>query len=101
MAEVVFINCFEVPAGREDAFLELWRQIDRYIVQRPGFRSQRLHRSLDSDSRLRFVNVASWDSAEQFDAAHDENFRQLRSQPGWREFTSIPALYGVESERHG
>ena len=95
---VVFINCFEVPAGREEAFLELWAQIDDYMCVRDGFRWRNLHRSLDDATRLRYVNVAGWDSAAQFDAAHDEGFRRLQSQPGWQEFPALPALYTVVRE---
>ncbi|MDT7639901.1 MAG: hypothetical protein QOC83_4189 [Pseudonocardiales bacterium] len=100
MADVVFINCFEVPSGREEAFLELWAQIDGYMCAQPGFRWRRLHRSLDPAARLRYVNVAGWDSAERFDAAHGAEFRRLQSQPGWLEFPALPALYSVERDDH-
>ena len=42
---VVFINCFEVAAGRETQFLDLWQQIDDYMCGKDGFRWRRLHRS--------------------------------------------------------
>jgi len=96
--DVVFINCFEVPPGREEAFLALWKQIDDYMRDKPGFQWRRLHRSLDPDTRLRYVNVAGWDSAEQFDAAHDDVFVRMVSQPEWAEFPALPSLYIVERE---
>jgi heme-degrading monooxygenase HmoA len=80
---VVFINCFEVPVGRETQFLDLWQQIDDYMCGKDGFQWRKLHRSLDDEARLRYVNVAGWDSAE---------------QPGWQEFPALPALYAVERE---
>jgi hypothetical protein len=95
---VVFINCFEVPVGREAQFLDLWQQIDDYMCAKDGFQWRRLHRSLDDEARLRYVNVAGWDSAGQFDAAHDGEFRRLQSQSGWHEFPALPALYAVERE---
>lgn len=98
MAEIVFINSFEVPEGRDEAFLELWTQIDSYMCSMPGFRWRRLHRSLDSTARLRYVNVAGWDSAEQFDAAHDGEFARMQAQPEWSEFPAAPALYTIEQE---
>ncbi|HEX4249932.1 MAG TPA: antibiotic biosynthesis monooxygenase family protein [Pseudonocardia sp.] len=98
MAEVVFINCFEVPPGRDAAFLELWSRIDGFMCAQPGFQWRRLHRSLDADARLRYVNVASWDSAAEFDAAHGEKFRGMVGQPEWREFPALPALYSVERD---
>ena len=56
------------------------------------------HRSLDPAARLRYVNVAAWDSAEQFDAAHDGEFVRMQAQPEWSEFPAAPALYTVEQE---
>jgi heme-degrading monooxygenase HmoA len=100
MAEVVFINCFEVEVGREEVFLKLWAEIDDYMRGLPGFRWRRLHRSLDPSAKLRYVNVASWDSAEQFDAGHGEQFRLMQSQEGWLEFPALPSLYSVEQEDH-
>jgi len=100
MDEIVFINSFEVPPGRDQAFLALWSQIDGYMLDKPGFRWRRLHRSLDPSARLRYVNVAGWDSAEQFDAAHDGEFRRLQQQPEWLEFPASPSLYTVELETH-
>ena len=98
MAEIVFINSFEVPEGRDEAFLALWTQIDSYMCGKPGFRWRRLHRSLDPAARLRYVNVAGWDSAGQFDAAHDGEFARMQAQPEWSEFPAAPALYTVEQE---
>ena len=98
MAEIVFINSFVVPAGRDEAFLKLWTQIDTYMCGKPGFRWRRLHRSLDPTARLRYVNVAGWDSAEQFDDAHDAVFVDLQAQPGWAEFPAAPSLYTIERE---
>jgi heme-degrading monooxygenase HmoA len=95
---VVFINCFEVPIGREDAFLAMWNEIDDYMQGHPGFRWRRLYRSLATPSRFRYVNVAEWDTAEQFDAAHDEDFRRMQGQPGWREFPAQPDLYTLDRE---
>jgi len=41
MAGIVFINCFEVPVGRDEAFLELWGQIDDFMCAQPGFQWRR------------------------------------------------------------
>ena len=98
MPEIVFINSFEVPAGRDEDFLVLWQQIDDYMCAQPGYRWRRLHRSLNPDADLRYVNVAGWESAAHFDAAHDETFRRLQSQPGWKEFPAHPALYAIDQE---
>jgi heme-degrading monooxygenase HmoA len=93
MAEVVFINAFEVPRGREEAFLGLWTEMDDYMRSFPGYRWRRLYQALDTGAKLRYVNVAGWESAEHFDAAHDDGFRKLQQQEGWREFPALPSLY--------
>jgi len=89
------VNCFEVPAGREESFLALWRQVNAYMADKPGYVSHRLHRSLAPDARFRFINYAEWESAEHWRAAHDEGFRELVSGVEWSEFPSIPALYEI------
>jgi heme-degrading monooxygenase HmoA len=96
--EVVFINCFQVPVGREEQFMELWTEIDSYMLDKPGFKWRRLHRSLNDRAHLRYVNVAGWDSAAQFDAAHDQNFVRMQAQDGWLEFPAEPSLYVVQEE---
>jgi heme-degrading monooxygenase HmoA len=95
---VTLINCFEVPEGRDDAFFALWSEVNQYMRAKPGYRRHRLHRANSSEARYRFVNVADWDSNEQFDAAHDEGFRKLVSKPEWREFPATPNLFQVVHE---
>ncbi len=95
MAAVPFVNCFEVPAGREDDFLALFREVNTYMAAKPGYVSHRLHRSLAPDAKFRFVNYAEWESAEDWRAAHDDGFRQRVSRPEWSDFSSTHALYEV------
>lgn len=93
---VTLMNQFQVPVGRDDAFVALWTGTSHYFRAQPGFRSLRLHRALLDDTSYRFVNVANWDSIEQFRAAHaTPEFREVVSQPGWAEFPSSPALFEV------
>ena len=93
MAEVVFINGFEVAPGREDAFLALWTEMDEYMRAFPGYRWRTLYKAFGNDAKLQYVNVAGWDSPEHFNAAHDDNFQRLQRQHGWREFPALPSLY--------
>ena len=41
------------------------------------------------------MNVAQWQSADDFCAAHGPQFRAMVSGPGWAKFSSRPALYEV------
>ena len=98
MPSVTLVNCFEIPAGRENEFFALWQQVNNYMRKKKGYVSHKLHRSLSPDARFRFVNVAQWASAEDFQAAHDDGFRSLLSQPAWAAFRSTPSLYEVLHE---
>ena len=66
---VVLINAFEVPVGKDEAFLEGWEKARAYLGTQEGYRSTRLHRSLSPGADFRFVNIALWESAEAFQAA--------------------------------
>jgi heme-degrading monooxygenase HmoA len=96
---VVLMNCFVVPEGRDERFLELWTETSEYFRAQPGFVSLRLHRSVSTDAQYRYVNVATWQSATHYQAPHQtEEFRRLVTQEGWREFPSTPTLYEVVLE---
>lgn len=92
---VQFVNCFEVPAGSEEVFLQLWSEVNAHMVAKPGYVSHRLHRSLAGDARYRFVNLAEWDTVDDWRGAHDAEFRALVTRPEWAPFSSTPALYEV------
>ena len=90
---VILINPFEVPAGTDDdEFLRGWERAVEYMQRQPGFLNSRLHRALGPDARFRFINVAEWESPQDFQAAlSSDEFRQIArgGAPG------SPALYEV------
>ena len=98
MSVVTLVNCFEVPAGREEEFFALWQQVNEYMQKKKGYLEHKLHRSLAPDAKYRFVNVARWVSLEEFNAAHDEGFRALVGRPEWAAFRPFPTLYEVVHE---
>ena len=70
MTNFVLINPFEVPGDLDDdRFLEGWGQAADYMRSRPGFVGSRLHRAVSPNARFRFVNVAEWESPQDFRAA--------------------------------
>lgn len=89
----VLINSFSVPKGRETDFLKAWNETAIMMRQAHGFINTTLHRSLDSETRFQFVNVAHWENAEAYYAAiakHEPKEKQL----DWLE--ANPALYMIE-----
>ncbi|NYJ07326.1 antibiotic biosynthesis monooxygenase family protein [Petropleomorpha daqingensis] len=95
---VRFINCFEVPDGRDDDFLALFGVVNAHMSAQRGYLGHQLHRSLSPDARFRFVNYVEWATAEDWRNAHGEEFRRLVSDPEWRAFPTTPALYEIVHE---
>ena len=97
MSRVVLINPFEVPSDVTDAdFLTDWDRAADYMSRQQGFVGTKLHRALRPDARFRFINVAEWESAADFQTAiATDEFRELArgGVPG------SPALYEVARER--
>ena len=92
---VILINSFEVPAGREEEFLEGWHAIARHLATQPGYVRTRLHRALSPGTQFAFVNVGEWASPPAFQAAtSSEEFQRLAS--ALRDFAAHPGLYVVE-----
>ncbi len=98
---IAFVNCFTIPAGREEEFLELWKVVNLHMAAKPGYVDHQLHRSLDPNAPFRFVNFAHWDSVDSWRAAHDDDFRALVTAPQWHDFTSVPGLYEDEPVHQG
>jgi heme-degrading monooxygenase HmoA len=92
---VTFINCFDVPEGRDEAFQALWEEVNAYMTGQPGYLGHRLHRSIGPGAGFRFINVAWWESAERWQQAHDDGFRRLVGKPEWAEFGHTPTLCEV------
>lgn len=92
---VRFLNCFEVPEGREDEFFVMWQEVNAYMAAQPGYLGHWLHRSLAPQAKYRFVNYVEWESVEHWQAAHGEHFRAMVRRPGWEAFPTTPALYEV------
>ena len=93
---VTLMNSFVVPEGRDDVFIELWKETSEFFRSQPGFLSLRLHRAVTPGTPYRYVNVARWASDAAYRAPHGtEEFRSLVTQEAWHEFPSSPVLYEV------
>src|SRR5689334_17868321 len=95
---VRFINCFDVPVGRDEEFLALWRQVNAHMAAQPGYLGHRLHRAVSDSARYRYVNYAEWAGEDDWRAAHGPGFHALVADPAWAAFPSTPALYEVVDE---
>jgi heme-degrading monooxygenase HmoA len=91
---VTFINCMLVRPGEEDLAFSVWQEVNAYMVTKPGYRWHRLHRRVDASAPFGQINVARWESAEAWAAAHDEGFRALtgRSELPFRPVAALCEL---------
>lgn len=96
---LVLINLFSMPVELVDDFVAGWEASIAGAKDAPGFRGTRLHRSLDPDAPYPVVNVARWDSADDWRAAFEAHFsrprRSERAGSGWSAVSAHPALYSV------
>ena len=89
---VILINPFEVAAEQADEFLRSWGEARDYMKRQPGFITTKLHRAVRPDARFGFVNIAEWESPEDFmEAVQSPEFQKLAqgSPP------NFPALYEI------
>lgn len=63
------LNLITMPAAAADAFIESWPTASAALQDASGFRGTRLLRALSPDDPYQVVNVARWDSIEQWRAA--------------------------------
>ena len=93
MPNVVLINAFEVPEGKEEEFLQGWEAARNFMQRQKGYVATRLHHSLDPTARFRFINVAEWATPADFQAALSRpEFVKLREATP---FAHYPSLYEV------
>lgn len=95
---VTLVNCFDIPAGRDEEFFALWQEVNAYMRNKPGYLGHKMHKAVSPDASFRFVNVAQWSSMDHFRAAHDRGFHLLVEKPEWAAFKSRPGLYQVVHE---
>ncbi len=91
---LVLINAFEVPPDADDDFIDGWEAARDYLKEQPGYVDTALHRAVSPGADFRFVNVARWQSVEDFQAAIQSPGFQEVSQ-GLAAYRPHPGLYEV------
>ncbi len=91
---LVLINLFSMPPERVDDFVAAWERNIDSAKGAKGFRGTRLHRCLDPLARHQVVNIARWDSAEDWEATFSRLFSAPRLD-GPTDVSAEPHLYEV------
>lgn len=100
---VTLLNAFIVPEDKEEEFLENWRNTTQVFAKAPGFIETHLHRNTGvGNPAFRFINIATWESAEAWRATHDDYKPKENLIPGVvghpAIFESIIDVYGEAEE---
>jgi len=70
---VTLLNVFVVPEASEAEFLRNWRETTAHFSKHPGFIETHLHRNTGvGNQSFRFINIATWESAEAWRSTHAE-----------------------------
>lgn len=73
----VAMNRFRISPGREEEFVEVWRQRDSYLDQMAGFVSFRLLQGARGEDETVFISHSEWVSRQAFlDWTNSEAFTQ-------------------------
>ena len=95
MAHAVLINVFEVPERQDEEFMAGWEKARQFMEQQRGYVSTALHRNLDPTARFRYVNVAVWETPEDFYAAlNNPEFAVMRDATPFPHYPSVYTVIG-------
>ena len=95
---VTLINVFSVPKGRENDFVTWWEDVKTSITSQQGFISGKFHRSIRSESRYNFINIALWENEEVYWKAYEKSVTPMKAKLEQLEVEMVPALYAVAFE---
>ncbi len=92
---VVLINIFEVPDSDAVKFIAAWERTRDYLQTLPAHLDTALHQATSPGADFQFVNIAHWQSAEEFTVAiQSEGFRESATGLRW---PMHPTLYRIVS----
>lgn len=91
---LVLINAFEVPGEEAEQFIAAWEKTRDYLATQPGYVGTALRQAVTPGAEFEFVNVAHWQTAQDFQAAiQSPGFRETAA--GLAGYRPHPALYQV------
>jgi len=79
----IAMNRFKIAPGREDEFIELWKNRESRLADVPGFKEFHLLRGAGNEEHTLFASHSVWASQAAFeDWTRSEAFRQAHSGAG-------------------
>ena len=96
----IAMNRFRIVRGKEDDFIEMWKQRESYLDSVPGFKSFHLLKGPAVEDHTLFASHSIWESAEAFENwTRSEAFRRAHAGAGSRRdlYLGPPQFEGFES----
>ena len=78
---VILINPFIIEDGKMDEALEMWEKSRDILKDKKGYVSTKLHQALTPDAQFQLINVAEWESMDDFIAAIGEMHNKAGRMP--------------------
>jgi len=76
----IAMNRFRIAPGREEDFLDIWRNRDSYLDEVPGFKSFHMLQGESKEDCTVFISHSEWASEEAFRAwTKSEAFRKAHA----------------------
>jgi heme-degrading monooxygenase HmoA len=96
----IAMNRFRIALGKEDDFIEIWKQRETYLDQVPGFKSFNLLRGPSGEDHTLFASHSVWESRAAFENwTRSEAFRKAHAQAGGAKgvYLGHPQFEGFEA----
>lgn len=79
----IAMNRFRIARGKEDTFIDIWKNRDTFLSEVPGFREFNLLQGPSNEEYTLFASHSLWDSEQAFsDWTRSEAFRKAHAGAG-------------------
>ncbi len=79
----VAMNRFRIALGKEQEFIDIWKNRDTYLQEVPGFKQFNLMQGATDDQCTLFASHSVWESEQAFvDWTKSEAFRKAHANAG-------------------
>jgi heme-degrading monooxygenase HmoA len=96
----VAMNRFRVVPGKEQAFIDVWKNRDSQLKEAPGFKEFKLLQGCTNPEFTLFASHVIWDSEEHFDTwVKSEAFQKSHASAGSRKemYVGPPQFEGFKA----
>lgn len=79
----IAMNRFRIVPGREQEFIDIWKNRETFLSEVPGFKEFHLLQGPSNDEHTLFASHSIWESAEAFtNWTRSEAFRKAHTDAG-------------------